>query len=246
MAYYIRLRGKSFGPFTEEQLQEMKNNGKLGKTSEISENKTDWLSASEIAFLFPTSMLQSASQEGLQTTTGNIATTSLLHSEPAEWFYSINGTEGYGPVTLSAIRQMIQSKSLIAESLVWQQGQNAQEIQYVPTFAGYFNSSSNALVTLQPQTDLRQNNASSYNANSQNVTSYNANQFNVSSFCVACGKPVVQTAQICPQCGSPINRIKPKSRITYILLAIFLSVLWGRIIFMPEEQVLLLFNFYLD
>ncbi|MDR3199482.1 MAG: DUF4339 domain-containing protein, partial [Planctomycetaceae bacterium] len=42
MPYYIRIRGKTFGPFSEEQLKGMRVTGKLSPTTEVSENKTDW------------------------------------------------------------------------------------------------------------------------------------------------------------------------------------------------------------
>ena len=38
--------------------------------------------------------------------------------ESADWYYSINGTEGYGPVTLTTIEQMLQSGQLSGESYV--------------------------------------------------------------------------------------------------------------------------------
>jgi uncharacterized membrane protein YhaH (DUF805 family)/predicted RNA-binding Zn-ribbon protein involved in translation (DUF1610 family) len=52
MAYYVRIRGKVFGPFDETQLVDMKTNGKLGRTTEISEDRIEWSPASEFEFLF--------------------------------------------------------------------------------------------------------------------------------------------------------------------------------------------------
>ncbi|MDR1963108.1 MAG: hypothetical protein LBQ50_04970 [Planctomycetaceae bacterium] len=53
MQYYIRFRGKAFGPFGEKQLLLMKAQRKLSRTSEVSEDKIVWQSASELNFLFP-------------------------------------------------------------------------------------------------------------------------------------------------------------------------------------------------
>jgi len=43
-----------FGPLDEEHLQNMKTQGKLSRTTKISENKTDWRNADTLPFLFPT------------------------------------------------------------------------------------------------------------------------------------------------------------------------------------------------
>ncbi|MDR0336362.1 MAG: DUF4339 domain-containing protein, partial [Planctomycetaceae bacterium] len=55
MQYYIRIRGKEFGLFDEDQLKAMKTKGKISRTSEISENKINWFPAENFEFLFPTS-----------------------------------------------------------------------------------------------------------------------------------------------------------------------------------------------
>jgi hypothetical protein len=52
MQYYIRIRGKTFGPFDENQLKEMRVKGKLGQLTEVSENKINWQSISELTSLF--------------------------------------------------------------------------------------------------------------------------------------------------------------------------------------------------
>jgi TM2 domain-containing membrane protein YozV len=229
MQYYIRLHGKAFGPFDENRLIEMKTKGKLCRTTEISENKTDWFLAENLEFLFPKPDQYSISP---QSTSSGTSTSSPLSydlstknsvlpslSEPVDWFYSVNGTEGFGPVTRTSIVQMIQAGTLRGESLVWQQGQNAQQIRTVQIFAEYFSSSTAPLPTSyqQPTTNFQPPNAS--------------------LFCSSCGQPVVQTAQICPRCGSPINRHNnistiftgqgTKSRSIYVLLALFFFGTFG-------------------
>ncbi|MDR1964207.1 MAG: trypsin-like peptidase domain-containing protein, partial [Planctomycetaceae bacterium] len=55
MTYYIRIRGKAFGPFDEKQLLSMKDQRKLNRVSEVSQDKIVWQTASELKFLFPES-----------------------------------------------------------------------------------------------------------------------------------------------------------------------------------------------
>jgi chaperonin cofactor prefoldin len=128
MQYYIKINDKAFGSFDENELIEMKTKGKLCRTSEISENRSDWFPATELEFLFP-------AQSVLPTK--NEVTHQPASSEPSDWFYTVNGQEGFGPVTASAIRQMILSGTLRAESLVWQPEQNAQPISSIQEFDGY-------------------------------------------------------------------------------------------------------------
>jgi hypothetical protein len=52
MAHYIKIRGKVFGPFDEAQLQDMVKNGKLGRTTEISEDRVNWTFAAFSVYLF--------------------------------------------------------------------------------------------------------------------------------------------------------------------------------------------------
>lgn len=221
MPYYVRIRGKAFGPFDEEQLKEMKSKGKLGRTTEISENKVEWQTAENVSFLFtPSATL------GLSSSAANpFQSQSFSASEPADWFYSVNGAEGYGPVTRSAILQMLQAGTLQGESLVWQQGQNAQRLNTVQAFSGQAMPS-------PPTAYPPQLHQPSYPQQQQQQPQQ---QFTPGGnlFCSACGNSVVPTAHICPQCGSPINRsglfssAGQKSRMTYILLALFLFGTFG-------------------
>lgn len=139
MQYYIRIRGKVFGPFDEKQLLDMKMKGKIGKTNEISENKIEWKSAELFDFLFPVTTSTASAQNSSPGSPSPFQTSgaenSQLHvPEPPEWFYSVNGTDGYGPVATSAIIQMLHQGTLQNDSYVWKQGQNAMRLDTVPTF----------------------------------------------------------------------------------------------------------------
>ncbi|MDR1924949.1 MAG: trypsin-like peptidase domain-containing protein [Planctomycetaceae bacterium] len=149
MPYYIQIRGKTFGPFDDAQLKEMQVKGKLSRASNVSENKIDWFSADRLEFLFPkpvpirqpapTSTAYQAQTQEQNNDTKIPAYSAQYHEQPL-WFYSINGNEGFGPVTQLAIEKMIQAGTLHAESIVWQQGQNANEIRGVAPFDKFFES----------------------------------------------------------------------------------------------------------
>ena len=126
MPYFVRIKSRVFGPFDESQLLEMKSKGKITRLSEISENnKHDWQSAEAFTFLFEPAGSAPSDSSAPQPSA----------NEQADWFYSVNGTEGYGPVTATAIEQMLRSGSLSNNSYVWQQGENARLIKNEPRFA---------------------------------------------------------------------------------------------------------------
>jgi len=129
MAYFVRIRGRAFGPYEASQLLEMKSQGRVTRVTEISEDRHNWQAAETYDWLFPKPAPPSPDppRPGPPQSDGN---------EPADWFYSINGTEGYGPVTASTIKQMLQSGQLNNNSYVWQQGQNARFIKDEPKFLG--------------------------------------------------------------------------------------------------------------
>ena len=181
MSYFIRIRGRSFGPFDEQELQNMKTQGKLSRSTEVSENRVDWQPAETYEFLFqPLPSLATSTAPG-----GSMVP--QPPQEPTDWFYSVNGTDGYGPVTHSAIVQMFQTGKLQGDSLVWQEGQNAQPIRKVAAFSSLFPQRKTP-----PRTDRPTQNSS--------------------LFCAACGNPVVATAQMCPKCGSPVIRHRQQPR----------------------------------
>jgi uncharacterized membrane protein YhaH (DUF805 family) len=187
MAYYIQIRNKPFGPFNTEQLNEMKDNGKLGRSTLISENKIDWVIAESFEFLFPpqqqpTQQIHTTTQSSPTFTTPATSPT----SEPSSWFYSYDGVEGYGPVTTSAIIQMIKSGTLRAESVAWQDGQFAQNISKIPQFSELFGTS-------------------------QISATKNQNEIFPSKsdlFCSACGCSLVPSSNVCPSCGRSVGSLR--------------------------------------
>ncbi|MDR2441363.1 MAG: DUF805 domain-containing protein [Planctomycetaceae bacterium] len=162
MSYYIQIRNKAFGPFNTEQLLEMKDNGKLGRLTYISENKIDWFTAENLEFLFSVP-LQATQQNHTALHTSHTEQTESVTPEPVNWFYSLNGINGYGPVTVSAITQMLKSGTLNAKSIVWQEGQNEKASLVADLFCLACGS------LLSPASNVCQNCGSSVKSHRQNV-----------------------------------------------------------------------------
>ncbi|MGL6197016.1 MAG: DUF805 domain-containing protein [Thermoguttaceae bacterium] len=193
MPYFVRIRGKAFGPFDENQLLELKNHGKLGKTTEVSENRTDWTAAEKLDFLYSdlTKKESTSNSSGDKTAAADTYGVAREPQEPADWFYSTNGKEGFGPVTPKAIIQMIRTGTLRSDSLVWQDGQVAEPLSTITLFAKYVGVASNIQQPLQSPASQQ----SGFQPG------------NTGLFCAACGNAVVHTATICPRCGSPIQKL---------------------------------------
>ena len=163
MPYYIKIRDKAFGPLDEEELLAMKTQGKLTKMTEISENKSEWFFAESLDFLFPRMPLGSLPTE---------FSPAASAQEPAEWYYSLDGKAGFGPMTRSAIVHMLKAGTLQGNSLVWKQGQGSQQVQSIPEFSG------------------------------QGGTPFQASPPRTGTSCPTCGNPFVGAAAVCPQCGT--------------------------------------------
>lgn len=143
MPFFIKVSGRPFGPFDENQLSEMKSRGRINSSTEISSDRINWQTASTLDFLFPTSR-QQAFDPTLQTQTQTSATdfgaqNSLPETQERKiWFYSFDGNNGFGPVAPSAIVQMLQSGQLNGQSYVWKEGDTALFLQAIPEFSQYF------------------------------------------------------------------------------------------------------------
>ena len=118
MDYYFRTRGKVFGPFNEALLVKMRDSRKIGRTTEVSDDGINWKPASSFDVLYPTDTSEAM----------------LPPPEPMEWNYSIDGSQGFGPVPQSTIVTLLQSQRLNARSYVWRQGEKARPIRKVPDF----------------------------------------------------------------------------------------------------------------
>ncbi|MDR2346903.1 MAG: DUF805 domain-containing protein [Planctomycetaceae bacterium] len=183
MAYYIQILNKAFGPFNTEQLLEMKDNGRIGRLTQISDNKIDWISAENLDFLF--SSVPSSLQPNQSVS--NVLPVTSLPSEQAIWFYSQNGVDGFGPVTVSAIVQMFKSGTLNMESLAWQEGQFAKKIKELPQISEIINAESKS---------------SSQDTQIQDDKKGQA----VDSFCSTCGNPLLASSSVCQNCGTEIKK----------------------------------------
>ncbi|MDO5580028.1 MAG: GYF domain-containing protein [Planctomycetia bacterium] len=248
MAMYTRIRGKIHGPFDESQIQEMIQNGRIGRFNDVSEDGKTWIKASEIPDLFPArhSASRSSSQNDL-----TLNEASAAKPEDQQWFLSNDGITGTGPFSMREIKAMAAAgKANPATTLVWRQGENAQVLQSVPEYLD-----TGAAKNKTSEDDIPV--AASVSSGKENIAGSSAEicpfckktVFTGTAFCPHCGKalpkkkntneivgrckecntPLTGNMRICPRCGTvPVFADQvPKNRVVYILLALLFCGLFG-------------------
>lgn len=120
-AYFIRLRGKVFGPFTTERLRSMQSRGQFGRLHELSVDRVNWEPAG--GFLDQLSRPAPAA-EPVETLALTQPAATVGPARPAagvNWYYSV-GSEEHGPVSLLDLRSLRISGRLHGSDLVWRDG----------------------------------------------------------------------------------------------------------------------------
>lgn len=126
IAYYVKIRGRTIGPFTADRLKQMAQQGQLSRVNMISPDGHQWQRAGDLPQLFDNSGGQrnfAANSAALQVAAEPKVETKDPASQQAraEWHYAI-GTDQHGPVTFGQLRGLIQNGSVGANDLVWKDG----------------------------------------------------------------------------------------------------------------------------
>ena len=190
-SYYVRYRGRTVGPYTLVQSQQMARKGQLARTSEVSTDGQSWSQAASFPEIFepPASSRSIAgsssplSLEGDPFAYPTAATPSPLHAaaKPStEWYYASDG-EQKGPTSASNIIGWVRAGSLTSSDRVWRDGLDSWvPISDVPEFS----------VAIGPSMPQRATPSGGAGAGG-------------GAFCRECGCSINRKAVICPQCGVP-------------------------------------------
>lgn len=118
--YFIRLRGKVFGPFTVERLRGLLSRGQFSRLHEISIDRVTWESAGP----FLDAIQRPVVIEPVEPDLAALSTTPARPpraTQSASWYYSV-GSEEHGPVSLLDLRSLRMSGRLQATDCVWREG----------------------------------------------------------------------------------------------------------------------------
>jgi hypothetical protein len=189
--FFVRFRGRTVGPYSLSQAQQMARKGQLSRTTEVSSDGQSWSQAGNFPAIFerPTTSTPTSPRSSHSVETDFLAGPSA--SFPAfdvpktpslsDWYYT-SGDEQRGPTSASNIIAMLKGGSLTAHDRVWREGlDNWVSVSDVPEFSA-------ALGPLVVQT-----------TSGQGVNAAGG------AFCRECGTRINRKAFICPQCGVPQN-----------------------------------------
>lgn len=101
------------GPFSLEQLESLRDRGRLLPDHELSRDRKKWTAAARVSQLFP-------GQDGNATAVAPTTDGTLDdgQSEEINWYYA-QGTEEIGPVAFVVLQRLAASGQLGADDLVW-------------------------------------------------------------------------------------------------------------------------------
>ena len=163
--WYVRIRGKTLGPFSWPQLEAMRNRGQLSRFHELSQDRREWIGAGSLADLFaPEGGGRGAGPRGgdpgfavgeprggpdAGISYVSTSTSSAESAEPVSWYYARGGTS-LGPVTAHDLRALIARGEVDGASMVWREGMSGWcAVRDVPELAALLASPGSAQVSDQ-------------------------------------------------------------------------------------------------
>lgn len=196
--YFVRFRGRTVGPYSLAQAQQMARKGQLSRTSEVSNDGQAWTQAGSFPEIFerpaggasassrssPLSIDTDLSPGGSVTFPAfDVPKTPSLN----EWYYT-SGDEQKGPTSSTNIVAMIKAGTLAAHDRVWREGlDNWVSASDVPDFSA----------------------AVGQNLSHQTMAKAGTSEGSV--FCRECGNRINRKAVICPNCGVPTDQNESRS-----------------------------------
>ena len=120
--YYVRLKGKVLGPFSMEQLVQLKQQGRLSPFHEVSDDRKTWTVASSIAGLFPAN---TAAPVAPPVKAPVAAPASPRAPAPSQWHYRGDDGKQVGPISHDELHRLVQDGTIGEQTLVWHAGLSA-------------------------------------------------------------------------------------------------------------------------
>lgn len=115
--YFLKLGSKSMGPFSIEQLESLRERGRLQSDTRVSVDRKNWQPASTLTQLFP----GSARQDRVEIPAEQDSAAPQSAAQDDKWFYS-QGNEEHGPVTWEKLSRLAKSGEIAPDDMVWTEG----------------------------------------------------------------------------------------------------------------------------
>lgn len=189
MSKYVRIKGRILGPFDENAISDMARHGKIGRFTEMSEDKRTWYKAGDTD-MFASRKKNNNSSESLQFEADDSSGHSGQKNGNAKWYYSVDGITGTGPFTTQEIKEMLGAGKIDSDTLVWSEGVGAAPLSSIQELSR----------SSVPQPTGK----TSSNEDDVEVTDDEEDTV----YCVGCGKSIPAGSKNCPRCGAKQSRDK--------------------------------------
>jgi S1-C subfamily serine protease len=117
--WFVRDRGRVIGPFDQRQLKSLRDRGRFHRFHEISEDRSDWRSASSMVELFPPDAAGGQAYEP-------ISPVEILPASDAPasaaWYYIGPNEKVVGPVPKDRLLSLQRDGTISSSTHVWQEG----------------------------------------------------------------------------------------------------------------------------
>lgn len=115
-ALYVKIRGRTLGPFDEDKLLSMVQKGQLSRVHQVSTDKENWKKAGEFVELFASRAIPKEGGQQEKSTSAAPAPNPV-----SEWYYG-DGKNPIGPIPSTEIRNLLAADRINDTTLVWREG----------------------------------------------------------------------------------------------------------------------------
>lgn len=184
-SYYVRMQGRSLGPYALDRLRQMTRKGQVGKMHEVSTDGVSWAPASSFPEIFERPVESAAFAPAVTATDvqqGNpTGATPVVAPAPVEpqWYYAVNGSQ-QGPISKAQLIALMRAGTVSAADHVFREGSADW------TLAGEVGELASALGPQLPS------------------AGGGGPGLGIDAFCRECGAGVNRRAIMCPKCGAPV------------------------------------------
>jgi TM2 domain-containing membrane protein YozV len=187
--YYVRMQGRSLGPYTLDRIRQMVRKGQVGRVHEISTDGESWAPSNSFPEIFERPA-EPAATAAVATATAAQQTAQVVAAPPAEprWYYTVNGAQ-QGPIARVQLLSLIQGGTLSATDYVFREGTSDW------TQAGNVAELASAFATNVPAGGTGGSGGTG-----------GTGGHGIDAFCRECGAGLNRRAIMCPKCGAPATQ----------------------------------------
>lgn len=136
--WYFVENGASSGPYSESQMKEFYDNGRINKDTYIWKN-----GLSEWTLLKNTELDAKFAPQPEVVEAEVVSEQPEIHEAKAEWYYVVDNSKTMGPYTLDAMIQSIESDLITPKTYVWKEGMADWEHASQTELNAYFKTAQN-------------------------------------------------------------------------------------------------------